>query len=288
MSLRLLLAIAVAACSAPAAQPTPSPLPVVELKYRVFEQVGRPWYCDPDHYPVQREDEAVTAERRLPEIERDAETYAAILRHLGLTGAPITADQKLAVYRDWKQLNALEIQPAGDVYGFALLVQGTAGAKDGSRVEGRIDRSGRITILRKEASGPPMCPICLTADTVIDTPTGPRPVTDLRPGDPVWTLDSEGWRTAVAILRVGGMEAPPTHRLLRVTLADGRAVTASPGHPLADGRALAALRVGEAVDGSVVVSIASLPYRGRTYDLLPAGATGTYLAGGVPLASTIR
>ncbi|HUP02187.1 MAG TPA: hypothetical protein VM737_11815 [Gemmatimonadota bacterium] len=57
-------ALLLAACSAPAAVPTsspspPSPLAVVELKYRVFDEVGRPWYCDPDFYPIQREDEVM-------------------------------------------------------------------------------------------------------------------------------------------------------------------------------------------------------------------------------------
>lgn len=289
--MRWLLAIAMlAGCSPPAAGPTPSPapLPVVELKYGVFAQVGRPWYCDPDFYPIQREDEAVAADRRLPEIQRDAETYAAILRHNGLQGAPGTADEKLAVYRDWKQLNALELQPVGDVYGFALLVQGAPGAKEGSRVEGRIDRSGRVTVLRKEASGPPMCPICLSAGTLIGTPLGPRPVTDLRAGDLVWTLDRSGHRVAVPLLRVGSIDAPAGHEVVRLALADGRAVTASPGHPAADGRPIGALRIGETVDGAAVAAIERLPYRGRTYDILPAGATGIYFADGVPLATTLR
>jgi hypothetical protein len=290
MRLVVLVAVLGMACGVPAAQPTatPSPLPVVELKYRVFEHVGRPWYCDPDYYPIQREDEAVAADRRLPEIQGDAETYAAILRHNGLSGAPVTADQKLAVYRDWKQLAALELQPIGDVYGFAILVQSSPGAKDGSRVEGRIDRSGRITILRKDASGPPMCPICLSAETLIDTPSGQRPVTELRSGDPVWTLDGAGRRVPAPIVRVGSMEAPAGHEVVRVTLADGRAVTASPGHPTADGGRIGSLGIGGTLDGARIVAIERLPYRGRTYDVLPAGPTGIYLAHGVPLASTIR
>jgi hypothetical protein len=292
MRLVMALGLAVVACAAPAAQPTASlpaaPLAVVDLKYRVFDQVGRPWYCDPDFYPIQREDEAVAAERRLPEIQGDAETYAAILRHNGLASAPVTADQKLAVYRDWKQLATLELQPVGDVYGFAILVQGAPGAKEGSRVEGRIDRSGRITILRKDPSGPPMCPICLIEETLIDTPSGPRPVTELRVGDVVWTLDDAGRRIAVPLVRTGSMAAPAGHEVVRLTLADGRAVTASPGHPTADGRRIGSLRLGEALDGATVVAIDRLPYRGRTYDVLPAGPTGIYLAQGVPLGSTIR
>jgi hypothetical protein len=287
----LAVAVVLAACSAPAAvsTPTPSPLAVVELKYRVFEEVGRPWYCDADFYPIQREDETVLAEQRLPEIQADAETYRAILQHNGFAGAPANADQLLAVYRDWKQLRALDLQPVGgDVYGFDMLVQSTGGAKEGARVEGRIDVGGRISILRRETAGPPNCPICLAAATLIDTPAGPRPVIDLRPGDMVWTRSTDGRRVAEPVVEVGSVVAPPGHELVRLELADGRVVSASPGHPTVDGAAIGTLGVGGRLDGSIVVSIARVPYSGRTWDLRPAGSTGIYWADGVALRTTLQ
>ena len=65
-------------------------------------------------------------------------------------------------------------------------------------------------------------------------------------------------------------------------------MTASPGHPLADGRQLGALTVGDDVDGSRIVALDSLPYGGgETFDLVASGATGGYYADGIPLGTTL-
>ena len=158
----------------------------------------------------------------------------------------------------------------------------------GERVELRVEVGGKITVLVRATAGPPNCPICLVDTTTIDTPAGTKRVTDLHAGDLVWTPDAHGGRIVAPILETGSVEAPPGHEVLRLTLADGRAVTASPGHLTADGRVLADLAVGDALDGSTIVAVERLPYRGRTYDLLPAGPTGTYWAGGILLGSTLR
>jgi len=43
------------------------------------------------------------------------------------------------------------------------------------------------------------------------------------------------------------------------------------------------------VDGSRVVAADLIPYVGDdTYDLVTSGPTGIYLAGGIPLGSTLR
>lgn len=288
----LVLVLILAACGTAVSSPTPvpSPLPLAELKYRVFDAVGQPWFCDPDYYPIARADEEELALQRFPEIQRDPETYRAILRHNRLDGAAdLTADQKLVVYRDWKRLNALPLQPvSADAYGFVYRVQSRAGTKDGELVEGRVTTSGRVVVLKREAAGPPICPICLASTSRIDTPAGRVPITELRPGDLVWTLSASGARVPAPLLAVASVEAPVGHEVVRVTLADGRAVVASPGHPTADGRTVAKLAVGDALDGSRVRSVERLPYSGRTYDVLPAGPTGAYWANGVLLGSTLR
>ena len=105
----------------------------------------------------------------------------------------------------------------------------------------------------------------------------------------VFTADGDGHRIAVTVVRVGSSPAPPDHRVLTIHLSDGRSVTASPNHPTADARSLASLRPSGTLDGAVITSITSHTYQGgRTYDLLPAGPTGSYWADGVLLGSTLR
>ena len=72
-------------------------------------------------------------------------------------------------------------------------------------------------------------------------------------------------------------------------LDDGRVLDVSPGHPLTDGRRAGDLIAGDSYDGASVVSADLIGYQGgRTFDVLPAGATGFYWANGVLLASTLR
>jgi hypothetical protein len=102
----------------------------------------------------------------------------------------------------------------------------------------------------------------------------------------VWTMDA-GRRVAAPISIVGHTRAPVGHRVIRVVLADGRAVVASPGHPTADGRRIGQLSPGDFLDGSRVMTTESTPYVGDTWDLLPLSSTGEYWADGVLLGSTL-
>lgn len=136
----------------------------------------------------------------------------------------------------------------------------------------------------------PSCspPECLPPEAAIDTPLGPRAVAELRAGDLVWTV-SDG-RPVVAPLRVvRSRDVPADHQVVEVELADGRTVTASPGHPTADGVPLGDLRPGDELDGALILRAERVSYgRPRTWDLLPAGPTGDYRADGVLLGSTLR
>jgi hypothetical protein len=85
------------------------------------------------------------------------------------------------------------------------------------------------------------------------------------------------------------MEAPAGHRMVHLVLADGRELLVSPGHRTADGRQAGNLSVGDQLDGSTITAWELVPYAGgRTYDLLPAGATGLYWANEILMASTLR
>jgi len=283
----------------PAVTPAPTPSPTIvpaasgaltlaQLKYRLIDRFGRLWYCDPDFYPVARADQDSLAESRFPDIQKDSETFNAILAHLGYAASnAYTHAQKLAIYSDWKMLGALQLGPAGAVYRFTARF--TPDQKSGSLVDGTIDQRGQIAVASQTASGPPPCPICLARGTRIATPAGPVAVEELGEGMTVWSADASGERIAAIVSVVGSMTAPPDHTVVHLVLADGRELYASPGHPLADGRLLGAIAPGDTVDGAVVTNAERVPYgSGTTFDLLPSGPTGMYWADGVPLASTLR
>jgi len=277
----------------PTPSPTVSPAPpsaltLAQLKYRVIDRFGPLWYCDPDFFPVARLDEGALADQRFPEIAKDAETFAAILTHLGYAAsASYTADQRLAIYREWKMLGALRLDPLGTAYHFTARF--TPDGNSGSLIDATIDPAGRITVASQIASGRPPCPICLARGTPIATPSGPVAVEDLRAGMAVWTADATGARVAGTVVAIGSMTAPADHEVVHLVLSDGRELRASPTHPLADGRRFGDLAAGDTVDGASVVAAERIGYAsGTTFDLLPSGPTGTYWAGGVPLASTLR
>ncbi len=289
--LAIALVVLAAACGTPATSATPTPrepLTAAELNYRVVAAVGRPWFCDPDFYPIARADEAALAAQRFPEIERDAQAYRAILAHLGLQpGGFFTADQRLAIYRDWKMLNALRLEPSGTRFAFQIRVM-DQGAKSATLVDGSVDQFGDVRVDRRVASGPPNCPICLARGTRIATPNGEARVEDLRRGDVVWTLDPAGRRVAAPVLELGDTPVPEGHEVVDLVLDDGRELLVSPGHPTADGGRVGELAPGDPLDGTRVIATSRVRYEGSTFDLLPAGATGLYWANGVLLGSTLR
>lgn len=294
----LLTVTSLARCSllaTPGASPTPSPvagaaLSVPQLKLVLFDRYGPLWYCDPDFYPIAHGEEIDNARARWSEVVADADAFKAIAAKQGLDPAGTFTDaQKLAVYQAWKVLRAIGLNPIGnDTYRFDYLAQPRGAGPEGNRTAGTITSSGAITVEQQAAAGEPNCPICLARGTRVDTPRGGVAVEMLRIGDPVWTLDREGHRLAATVIALGSTPVPPNHQVIRLLLADGRTVTASPGHPLADGRRLGDLRPGDLVDGSAVRSANLMPYDGvRTYDLIASGPTGIYLVDGIPLGSTI-
>lgn len=267
---------------------TGGPLSQTDLKYLLLAHFPDFFYCDPDYYPIARATDPVQlARQRLPDVEAHAEVFQAILRHHDLTGqTTFTDDQVVLIYGDYKKLSAIPLQPADGGYTFELTT--SSGKASGQRMAGSIDSSGNITV-QSEAPTVATCPICLSAQTLIETPGGPVPVTDLKVGDLVWTLSAHGRRVAEPLLQVGSTLVPPTHQMVHLVLIDGRELWASPGHPTTDGRHLGDLLVGDVLDGARVTTAQLVPYdQPATYDLLPAGPTGYYWANGILLASTMK
>src|SRR5919108_4358774 len=234
ITIAMLVALLVAGCSgAPAASPIPSPSPTpgaplttADLRLRLIDTFGPLWYCDPDFWPIAVADEAQRSVERFGEVQADTEAFVAILAHLAIPpGAEFTADQKLAIYRAWKQLNAINLEPAGDgSYRFDYLNMPEQGASDGRRTTGTIDERGQIAIDLQTPAGEPPCPICLARGTRIATPDGDVAVDDVRLGMRVWSIDAAGRRIVARVTRVGQTPVPATHQIVRLVLDDGRVV----------------------------------------------------------------
>jgi hypothetical protein len=76
--------------------------------------------------------------------------------------------------------------------------------------------------------------------------------------------------------------------VIQVTLNNGVRLDISAPHPTADGRMFGQLRAGDLLDGLGVVSAQPVPYPySFTYDILPDSDTGTYLAGGALIGSSL-
>lgn len=275
----------------PPTQPAPTPTPgvtysVPELKYRLIDNFGEVFYVDADFYPVAREgQEERNAQEQFPAIMADSAEIVAILQHLGLPNkADYTLEEKVRIYREHKKLSlGVQLTPSGGLYSFTLRI----GEGQGWRIEGTITPSGQIAVIKREPSFNTY-PICLAKGTLIDTPTGPVPVEELQPGMAVWTEDGAGKRIPAVVVETGVTTVPRSFHMVRLSLNDGRTVTASPGHPTAEGRALGDSQVGDMLDGATVLAVEYLPYDwAETYDLLPSGATGLYWANGVLLRSTL-
>jgi hypothetical protein len=294
-SLFLLAVVVASGCAAAAGSFPPSatagaPLTTAELRYRLIDTFGPLWFCDPDFYPIAVQDEAERSVERFGEIQADREAFAAILAHLGIpAGADFTADQKLAIYRAWKQLNGIFLEPGNNgTSRFDYRNMPAPGASEGRRTTGTIDQAGAITIEQQAPAGEPPCPICLARGTSIATPHSEVAVEDVQVGARVWSIDGAGRRVVAAVIRIGQTPVPASHEVVRLVLDDGRVLRASPRHPLADGRLLATIRPGDKVDGARVLSADLEAYSGgSTFDVLTDSPTGGYIAGGIPLRSTL-
>jgi len=272
------------------ATPNDRPLSRQALQLAVLDAVGgHLTYCDPDVYPLEHGTPLQNARARFPTIKADGAAFRAILLHEHLSADQhFTSRELIAINADYKQMQAIDLTPAGAGYRFTVQTPNPQSGTGVTRVSGTVTASGSVTIEDRTVGQRPNCPICLAAGVGIDTPTGEVPVQDVRAGMRVWTTNARGRRIVGVVLETGHMQAPLGHEVVRLTLADGRSVLVSPRHPTADGRTVGELQPGAHYDGSTVTGTALVPYGGQTWDLLPSGPTGTYFANGVLLGSTLE
>jgi len=130
------------------------------------------------------------------------------------------------------------------------------------------------------------CP-CTAPTTLIATPSGARPIAELKVGDLVYSLHG-GALTAVPIKHVHRTHVAPTHRVVELRLAHGIVLRVTPNHPTADGRTFGDVAAGDSLDGVKVIASRVIAYgEPFTYDILPDSDSGTYVAGGVLIGSAL-
>jgi hypothetical protein len=106
-------------------------------------------------------------------------------------------------------------------------------------------------------------------------------------GDLVYSVDA-GTVRAVPLREVH-RTAVDHHTVVRVTLATGKRLEISAGHPTADGRTFGQLHAGDTLGGLGILEVAKILYEAPfTYDILPDSDTGTYFAGAVLIGSTLE
>lgn len=132
-------------------------------------------------------------------------------------------------------------------------------------------------------------PICLSGEAKISVPGGNVLVKEMKEGAAIWTVDQSGKKIAGTVLAFGKTAAPAGHKVVHLTLSTGYELFVSPGHKIADGRAVGELRVGDELQSAKVVAAELIPYAEKyTYDILPSGETGMYFANGILLQSTLK
>jgi hypothetical protein len=271
--------------SAAASSVTALPRSVWQLRYLLLDRYHNFAYCDPDLYPVARDDEAAAAEDWWRHTDSSSPERLAILPQHGYH-EPLTTSQRLVAYRDHKKLTVIVMTPIAGGYRYTLSIGSSIDEPD-QTVTGSITFVGTVTEASR-TQRPGGCPICLEAATRIATPTGGRLVTNIKIGDLVWTVDARGHRVAAPVERTIRRATPGPHLMLQLVLTDGRTLIAAGTHPDVYGHDLRELRVALAYDGSTVASTAWVASTSTaTYDILPSGSTGAYWANGILVGSTL-
>jgi len=129
--------------------------------------------------------------------------------------------------------------------------------------------------------------ICTAPNTPIATPSGERPISELKVGDLVYSVH-HGKLVAVPVILTNRVPVTGTHHMVEVRLSNGRVLSISPSHPTADGRTFADLAPGNVLDGVAIASVRRTPYtEAYTYDILPDSDSGSYFAGAVQVGTTL-
>lgn len=138
----------------------------------------------------------------------------------------------------------------------------------------------------KKTKVQPSCevPNCCSADTRIRTSSVDKRIQDIKEGD----LVISDVNKPVKIIKTNKIEVKK-HKILFVRLNDGTVLEISPEHLTSDGKKFKNLKLGDVIDGRLVVEIKLKNYNYKyTYDILPDSGSGNYYANGVLIRSTLK
>lgn len=155
----LCLAFTIRTCGQQSSSETLPAVPIEKLaapalRYRLLQEFGPIFFCDPDMYPVGHDDRP-RALIAFPEIQKDVDTFRAITKNYRIdTSAEFSDIDKLAVYREYKKLWAIHLEPLEGKYRFIIRVRndshGPNSRNNGFQIDGFIDQTKQMTVLKKE------------------------------------------------------------------------------------------------------------------------------------------
>jgi hypothetical protein len=144
---------------APDREPTPAAsgaqLSVAELQYRLIDDLGAPFYCDPSLYPVARGEDPAAAGEVAALRSQDPARLEAIVRHEHLNAASLSPADELRVVRQARELAAVPLTAAGPLYRFSYQLVGPPE----DQVSGTIDSQGVINVESRSRGPHRLCPI---------------------------------------------------------------------------------------------------------------------------------
>jgi hypothetical protein len=260
-----------------------------QLKYKLIDSLGDVAFCDPDFFPIVRPGlEMRHAVQLFDSIKNNKDEFSAITLMLKIDNENYSDSNKLEIYREYKRLSAITIKQDTSPFSFSINTRENNRMENMWHYEGTITTGGKIFISKKE----PFhlnCPICLPGNTLIKTPDGNVAVSNLKVGDEVVSFDDNNCSIIEKIVQTSKIPVAEFHELIQLQLNDGRLISASPGHPLTNGKSFEEIKIGDLVNGSIVKNINLIFSRELfTYDILPGGPTGFYVANGVEIGSTLK
>jgi hypothetical protein len=132
------------------------PLSPPDLQYRLVDEVGTPLYCNPSQGPiVSSEDPTLTAHMVAALRAQNPTEFDAIVRHENLNAASLSQADDQRVLSQAGMLSAVQLQPQGSAYRFALVVA----ASPPVEVTGTITATGDISVAKRTPAAPHLCPL---------------------------------------------------------------------------------------------------------------------------------